>query len=132
MRSILDEVVGPHMVAMFRSEPDARSICEPKTAVFRLFVGYLQPLTPPDAFHPLVVQKPARISQQRGDLAIAVAAVLTGQFDDIGGQTLFVVSPRRRLPLCRAMLAERRTSATLGNVKLTSNMLDTKSSARGA
>jgi hypothetical protein len=72
------------------------------------------------------------VPQQGCDLAIAVAAVLTGKLNDIGGQTFFVISPRWRLPLRRTMLAERRTGTALGDVKLTSNMLDTKSSAGGA
>lgn len=132
MRAVLDEVVGPHVIAMLRAQPDARPVVQPQTAAFRLLVRNLQPLTPPYPFDSLVVDEPAGMAQQRGDLAIAVTAVLAGKLNDIGSQTLFVVSPRRRLPLRRAMLAERRTGTALGDVKLTSNMLDTKSSARGA
>lgn len=120
------------MIAMLRSQPDARAVCEPQATAFRLFVRNLQPLTPPDPFDPLVVHQPAGMAQQRGDLAIAVAAVLAGQFDDVGGQPLFIVSPRRRLALRRAMLPERRTRAALGDVKSTSNMLNTNATARGA
>ena len=132
MRAILDEVVGPDVIAVLRAQPDARTIVKPQTAAFWLFVRNLQPLAPPNAFDPLVVHKPTREPQQRGDLAIAVAAVLAGKLNDVGGQTFFVISPRRRLPLRRTMLAERRTGTALGDVKLTSNMLDTKSSAGGA
>ena len=92
----------------------------------------LQPLAPPDALDPLVVDEPTRISQQRGNLAIAVAAVLAGKLDDVGGQTLFVVAPRRHLALRRAMLSERRTGATLGDVKFTSDMIDANATAGGA
>ena len=120
------------MIAMLRAQPDARAVIEPQTAAFRLLVWNLQPLTPPDAFDPLVVHQPARMAQQRGDLAIAVTTVLASQLDNVSGQALFVVAPRPHLPLRRAMLSERRTGAALGDVKLTSNMLDTKSSARGA
>lgn len=120
------------MVAVFRAQPDARAVCEPQAPAFWLFVGNLQPLTPPDAFDPLVIHEPARIPQQRGDLAIAVTAVLAGQFDDIGSQPLFIVAAGRRLALRRAMLTERRTGAALGDVKFTSNMLDANASACGA
>jgi hypothetical protein len=48
-----------------------------------LLVWNLQPLTPPDALDPLVIDDPARMAQQRGDLAIALAAVLAGKLDDI-------------------------------------------------
>jgi hypothetical protein len=89
-------------------------------------------LAPPDALDPFVIDEPTRMPQQGGDLAITVAAILASKLDDISGQPLFVVAPRWRLALCRAMLSERRTGATLGDVKFTSNMLDTKSPARGA
>jgi hypothetical protein len=79
-----------------------------------------------------IIDQPARMAQQRRDLAIAVAAVLTSKLDDISGQTLFIISPRWRLALRRAMLPERLTGAALGDVKLTSDMLDANSSARGA
>jgi hypothetical protein len=132
MRAVFDKVVAPHVIAVLRPEPDARTVGEPKTPSFCLFVGNLQALAPPDPLDPLVVDEPARLTQQRGDLAIAVAAVITGKLDDVGGQPLFVVAPRWRLALRRTMLSERRTCATLGDVKFTSNMLDTEPSARGA
>jgi hypothetical protein len=72
--------------------------------------GGFQPLASPDPF-----DRPAGLAQQLGDLAIAVAAILPGQLDDVGGQPRFIVSALRDLALCRAMLAERCASATLGN-----------------
>jgi hypothetical protein len=53
------------------------------------------------------------MTQQRGDLAITVAAILTGKLDDINGQPFFVIAPRWRLTLRRAMLSERRTGTAL-------------------
>jgi hypothetical protein len=85
MRAVFDEVVAPHVIAVLRPEPDARTVGEPKTPSFCLFVGNLQALAPPDPLDPLVVDEPARLTQQRGDLAIAVAAVITGKLDDVGG-----------------------------------------------
>ncbi len=72
------------------------------------------------------------MTQQRRDLAITVAAILTGKLDDIRGQPFFVVAPRWRLTLRRTMLSERRTGTTLGDVKLTSDMIDALPSAGGA
>ena len=132
MRPVLDEVVGPHVIAVLRAQTETRPVGEPQTAAFWLFRWNLQPLTPPDALDPLIIDQPARMAQQRRDLAIAVAAVLTSKLDDISGQTLFIISPRWRLALRRAMLPERFTGAALGDVKLTSDMLDANSSARGA
>jgi hypothetical protein len=41
--------------------------------------GNLQPLTLPDTLDPLAVDCPARLAQQRGDLAIAISAVLAAK-----------------------------------------------------
>jgi hypothetical protein len=84
----------------------------------------LQPLASPDALDPLVVDYPARLAQQFGNLAIAVAAVLPGKRDNVGRQTLLVVTTARDLALCRAVLPERRTGATLGDMQLRSDLLD--------
>ena len=98
----------------------------------RLGCFCVQPFTSPDPLDPLVVHQPAGVSQQGCDLAIAIAAVLAGKFDDIGRQPLFVITALRRLALRRAMLTERRASATLGDVKLTSDMLNTATATRRA
>src|SRR5262249_5661583 len=74
--AILDEVIGPDMIAVLRPQADARSVDQPQPAALGLLMGNLQPLTLPDTLDPLVVDCPARLAQQRGDLAIAVAAVL--------------------------------------------------------
>ena len=36
----LDEVVAPHMIAMLRPQPDARSVVEPESASRLLLPGY--------------------------------------------------------------------------------------------
>jgi hypothetical protein len=71
-------------------------------------------------------------AQQLGDLAIAVAAILPGQLDELGGQLLFVVTVPRELALRRAMLPERRTGTALGDRQHASNMLDAGAATRGA
>jgi hypothetical protein len=73
--------------------------------------------------HPAVV---------RSSLAVAVAAVLPGQFDDIGREPFLVVSALGSLTLRRAMLSERRTGTTLGYLEFAPNVLDCGTSARGA
>jgi hypothetical protein len=57
---------------------------------------------------------------------------LPGQLDEVGGQPLFIVTAVRDLTLRRAMLAERRTGAPLGDAQLPSNMLDAGAATRGA
>jgi hypothetical protein len=86
----------------------------------------------PDTLDPLVVDYPARLAQELGDLAIAIAAVLPGKLDNIGPQTLLVLTTARDLALRRAMLPERRTGATLGNVQLRSHLINAGTATRGA
>src|ERR1051326_1372224 len=94
--------------------------------------GDLQPLASPDPLDPLVVDQPARPAQQLGDLAIAVAAILPSQLDDVGRQLLFVLTAPRDLALRRAMLPESRTGTALGNRQHASNVLDAGAATRGA
>ena len=129
--AVLDKVVGLDVIAVLRP-PDARSVGQPEPASFGLFIGDLQPLASPDALDPLVVDYPARLAQQPCDLAIAVAAVLLGKFDNIGRQTLLVLTAARDLALRRAMLPERRTGATLGDMQLRSHLLNAGTATRGA
>jgi hypothetical protein len=86
-------------------------------------------LTLPD---PLVVDCPARLAQERGDLTITIAAVLPGKLDNIGCETLLVTTTARELALRRAMLPERRTGATLGDMQLRSDLLNAGPATRGA
>src|SRR5499427_9319306 len=130
--AVLDKVVGPDVIAVLRPQPDARSVRQPKSAALRLLMGNLEPLASPDTLDPLVVDEPAGLPQQPGDLAIAVAAVLPGKLDDIGRETLFVVTTARELALRRAMLPERRTGAALGNMQLRSHLLNAGTATRGA
>jgi len=120
------------MIALLRPQPNARSVGQPEPAALGLLMGNLQPLTLPDTLDPLVVDCPARLAQQRSDLAIAIAAVLPGKLDNIGGETPLVVTTARDLALRRAMLPERRTGATLGDMQLRSNLLNAGTATRGA
>src|SRR5207247_6334824 len=97
--AVLDKVVGPDVIAVLRPQPDARSVGQPEPASFGLFRWDLQPLASPDTLDPLVVDYPARLPQQFGDLAIAVAAVLPGKLDNIGRETLLVITTVRDLAL---------------------------------
>src|SRR5262245_36585500 len=96
--AVLDKVVGPDVIAVLRPQPDARSVRQPEPAALRLLMGNLEPLASPDTLDPLVVDEPAGLPQQPGDLAIAVAAVLASKLD-ISRQTLFVLTTARDLAL---------------------------------
>ena len=132
MGAVLDEVIGPDMIALLRAQPNARSVGQPEPAALGLLRWDLQPLASPDTLDPLVVDYPARLAQQFGDLAIAVAAVLPGKLDNIGSETLLVLTAARDLALRRAMLPERRTGATLGDMQLRSDLLNAGAATRGA
>jgi hypothetical protein len=73
----------------------------------RVLVAYgdLQPLTLPDTLDrvSLIVQP---LAQQRGDLAIAIAAVLPGKRDNIGGETLSLLACIASLPLQSSLMAK--------------------------
>ena len=108
------------------------AIGQPEPAALGLLMGNLEPLTLPDTLDPLVVDYRARLAQERGDLAVAVAAVLPGKLDNIGRQTLLVLTAARDLALRRAMLPERGTGATLGDMQLRSHLLNAGTATRGA
>ena len=130
--AVFDEVVGPDVIAVLGPEPDTGAVVQPQSAPLRLPGWNLQPLASPDSLHPLVIDEPAGPPQQLGNLAIAIAAILPGQLDDVSRQPLLIITALRDLALCRAMLAERRTGAALGDGQLPSNMLDASAATRGA
>lgn len=114
MGAILHEVIRPDMVGILSAQAYARAIIEPEAAPFGLLGWDFQPFASPDAFDTLVVDKPTGLSEQCRDLAVAVATVIAGELDDIGGQPFLIFAPARHLALCRTMLPERQARATLG------------------
>ena len=77
MRARLDEVVGPDVVAVLRSQPKTGPVSVPEPSAFGLLGRNLQPFASPDPLAPLVVDQPAGSLQPRPDLPIAVAPVAT-------------------------------------------------------
>jgi hypothetical protein len=132
MGPILDEVVGPDVIAVLGPEADAGSVRQPEPSSFGLLLGNLQPLASPDPLDTLVVDEPTCATQKLGDLAVAVPSVLPSKLDDVGAEPLLVVSTTRDLALRRAMLTKRRAGATLGYTQLPANMLDAGPATRGA
>src|SRR5919107_1736462 len=132
MRPVLDEVIGPDVVAVLRPQPDARAVCQPQAPALGLLGWDLQAFLAPDPLHPLVVHKPACIPQQGADLAVAIAAVLARQRDQVSPELLLVLLAPRRFALCGAGLTERATGATLGDLQHGPDVLDTGAPTRGA
>jgi hypothetical protein len=54
--AVLDEVIGPDMIALLRPQPNARSVGQPEPAALGLLMGNLQPLTLPDTLDPLATR----------------------------------------------------------------------------
>ena len=132
MGTVLDEVVGPDMVRPLRSEPDTGSVIEPEPALLRLLVRNLQPFAPPDPFHPLVIDMPARGVEQPCDHAIAVAPVLAGQLDDVIGQAVFVPASLWNLALGGAVLFQGAAGPALGDTEGLPHMVNAAAAARRA
>ena len=115
------------------AQTDAGSVRKPDATLLGLFGGNLQPLAPPDPFYPFVVDDPATGRPQKlCDLSITIAAVLAGEFDNIGGQPIFVFSPLWNTALRRTMLSEHTADASLGQLQFGSNMINACSATRGA
>jgi hypothetical protein len=121
------------MVGPLGAKTDAGSVCQPKPAALGLPGGNFQPLAPPYPFDPLVVDDPARARpQQLRDLPIAIAAILAGQFDDVGRQPFLVVSALGNAALRGSVLSERPAYPPLGQLQFGSDVINAGPAARGA
>src|SRR5690606_22738322 len=128
----LDEVVGPDMVGVLGSKPDARSVIQPEPAFLRLFLGNLQPLPPPDALDAFGIHRPTLGSQHRRDPAIAIAAIPGGEPDDVRRQRLFIRPAFGLLALGRTVLSEDLAGQPLRDGELRHYMVDAAATAGGA
>lgn len=97
--SVLNEVIGPDMVGVLWPQPDAGSVIEPEPPAFGLLLWNLEPLSPPDPFHPFVVHHPPSSMQHRRDPTIAIPAILGSKFDDVGAQSHFIFTGFESLAL---------------------------------
>ena len=79
MRPSTDEVVAPNMIRPFWTQSDAVSIVVPQPPSGSLFLRHFQPLPPPAPLHSVPAHRPSCDLQQRRDLFVPVAPVLTGQ-----------------------------------------------------
>ena len=120
------------MVGPLGAQPDAGAIVEPQTSPLRLFAVDLQPLAPPQALDPLVVDLPAGVAQQGRDPSIAVTAVPAGQLDHVRDQAVLVVTAARDPALCRSVLAQHPAGPTLRDSEPATDMVDALATARGA
>ena len=106
------------MVAMLRSQPDARSVVQPEPATRPLLPGYLQPLTTPDPLDTITADLPAGLGKQRCDPTIAVSSVLGCQRDNRSRQSIFISSNDAGVSLCSAVLADNPAGLAFGETVL--------------
>lgn len=130
--AILDEVVGPDVVGIFRPQPHAGPVIEPEPAFLRLLVRHLEPLPPPDPLHPLDVHRPPGGVQQGRDPAIAIASVPGGEFDDVRGQGRLVGTAHRHLALGRSMLPQNPARQPFRHAELAHDVFDAATAPGGA
>ena len=128
----LPRAAEPDVIAVLGPEADAGAVVQPEATALRLPGWDLQPLAPPDPLDPLVVDQPAGPAQQLGDLAIAVAAILPGQLDEVGRQPPFILTAVRDLALRRAVLSENTAGHALGHAVFSHHVLDAGAATGGA
>jgi len=115
MRHCAHEIVTPHMVRSFRSQPKARSVVQPQPASRPLFLRHFQPFPPPDPLHSILAYMPTAIPQQSGDPPVAVPSVCAGQRHDLARQRIFVASINHFVALCSSPLPQQPAGMPLGN-----------------
>ena len=98
-RSILDEAIGPDMIAMLRSQSYAGAVIKPETTAFGLFHRNFQALAPPSSSDSFVVHMPALIAQHRCDALIAIASKLACQGNNRCRQGVFIIGLFQLAPL---------------------------------
>jgi hypothetical protein len=98
--AVLDEVVRSDMVVM-REQSLSQS-----RPFFGCFWGTFSPSRRQILSTLLRFTGPAGSGKQRRNAAVAVTAILSGERNDIGSQSRFIIGRRRNLTLCGPMLAE--------------------------
>jgi len=130
--AIFDEVVGPDVVGMLRPETDARAVIEPEPPALGLLMWNLQPLASPDPMHPLDPHHPARPLQHHRDPAIAIAAILGGKGNDVGGQCRLIIGSPGDLALRRSMLPQNPACPSFRDPEFMNDMINARPATRGA
>jgi hypothetical protein len=100
------EVVRPHRIRMLRSQSDTGAFGEPEPPTRRLFLGHHQAFAPPHPFHPLVLDPPALVPQQTGDLTIPLPTILACELDNRLGQRRLIIGWLPLIPLRGAGLPQ--------------------------
>ncbi len=106
MRSLLDEVIAPHMVRVLWAQPHAGAVIQPEPGAFGLPGRHFQALFPPYPLNALVGHSPPLVSEQRRDPAITIAAILARQLNDVFGEHRLVSGLMPSGALCGSRLSK--------------------------
>ena len=128
----MNEVIAPDMIAILWPQPYTGSVLQPKPSFLRLFLWNLQPLSSPEPLNTAVANWSTCFSEQSCNPAITVSAKLSGQFDHICHQPVFIRAPFGGVPLSRTMLPQNSTSSTLRDFKLATHMIDASTTTGAA
>ena len=86
----MHEVVAPNVISIRRTQPHTRSVIEPQSSSFRLFLRHFQAVSSPKSFDTFVIHFPTSSSQSFGHPTIAVPTVLLCQPNHLPYQTWLV------------------------------------------
>src|SRR6266852_3195643 len=111
------------MIGSLRPQPDARTIVQPQSPSWPLFLRYFQPFASPDPLHSILAHLPPRIPQQHRDAPVAVPPVLHPQGQDRLRQLIFVRAPQRPIALCPPPLPHHPARPPLTDLVLLSGVL---------
>jgi hypothetical protein len=86
------------MVAMFRPQPDATAITQPKPAPLGLLAGSLQTFFTPNPLYPLVIDLNALVPEHVRNHPIPRATVSGGQLYDLCADLILVCALDHPIP----------------------------------
>jgi hypothetical protein len=78
----------------------AGAIIEPKPPSFGLLLRNLEPLSPPNPLHPLVIHFPAFLSQKNDDPPVTIATISSCQLNDARCEWLVFGTTSKTMALC--------------------------------
>ncbi len=129
---VMQQVIRPNMVAMFRPQADARPIIEPEPSLLWLFHWHFKPLSPPQPFDTFVAHLPACVSQQGSNSTVAISTKLACQLDHVLDQAFFVSASTWQSTLCRSGLAQNTANFSLGYLEPATHMINSSPPTRRA
>jgi hypothetical protein len=109
----MDEVYAPDMVLIPGAQPDDRAVLVIETLPLPVTLRYLETLFPPQPFYLLVIDWPAFNAKQRGNLPVAIAAILLCQSDQSQPKAV-IIARECLIALCGPGHADRSASPPLG------------------